>query len=409
MGTGVTSSDPYQLLRDIAGMLLDERVPELTERAVTRLRSDEPAYATSQVSLDDLTGMMGRTLALALTRLSGRPIPPDIAIAASEAGRLRAQQGLPLAVLLHAFRIDLRIIWEAIIQEVQGRDSASASAFVESSVLVWDAIEANTTEVVDAYRETQRDLAQRLDEVQRDAFDLLIDQGERNSKVVRESGARLNLPLDGPYLALVSGRVAHRQRTALLSGSRLRQRGLGAYASWSGGEFCMLIALADRSPDEVISMMPELSEARVAGALGAGLASAPRMVRLARRVAAGMTEDGVRLLQSSWIETIVHADEELAEALGRSVLGPLLDLPGPDRQAILEVVEAYIGGSGSVGEVATNLFRHRNTVRYRLQAAERLSGLDLSRPRDLAAMALALAWLRGPGGPELDAGAATSP
>jgi DNA-binding PucR family transcriptional regulator len=80
------------------------------------------------------------------------------------------------------------------------------------------------------------------------------------------------------------------------------------------------------------------------------------------------------------------------------VLGPLMALPENDRAAVLETLEAFVEGSGSVAEVAAQTFRHRNTVRNRLQTVERVTGLSLSRPRDVAAITLAMAWRRGPVG-----------
>lgn len=125
--------DPHQAIRLVAGRVLDTRLDELVHRAVDRLRADEPEYATSEVSRADVIAMMRRTLAL--TRAAGRPIPPAIADAAAEAGRVRARQRLPLPALLHAFRIDLRILWEAIIDEGR-RGLAANESFVESPVLL---------------------------------------------------------------------------------------------------------------------------------------------------------------------------------------------------------------------------------------------------------------------------------
>jgi hypothetical protein len=56
-----TSASPLQ---QIARHLLDERLDELTATAVARVQSDEPEYAGSMVSQDDLTRAMRRTLAL---------------------------------------------------------------------------------------------------------------------------------------------------------------------------------------------------------------------------------------------------------------------------------------------------------------------------------------------------------
>ena len=93
-------------------------------------------------------------------------------------------------------------------------------------------------------------------------------------------------------------------------------------------------------------------------------------------------------------------NEELAKALADQVLGPLLALPDNDRAAVFETLQAYVEGSGSVAEIASTTLRHRNTVRNRLQTVERITGLSLSKPRDVAAISLAMAWIRGPGAHE---------
>jgi DNA-binding PucR family transcriptional regulator len=65
---------------------------------------------------------------------------------------------------------------------------------------------------------------------------------------------------------------------------------------------------------------------------------------------------------------------------------------------VFETLEAYLDGTGSVAEVASLTLRHRNTVRNRLQTVERVTGLSLSKPRDVATIALAMEWRRGPEG-----------
>ena len=103
-------------------------------------------------------------------------------------------------------------------------------------------------------------------------------------------------------------------------------------------------------------------------------------------------------MEADWPAVLVNSDEELASALSEQVLGPLLALPEHDRAAVFETLEAYIHGSGSVAEVASQTLRHRNTVRNRLQTVERITGLSLSKPKDVAAITLAMASRYGPDG-----------
>lgn len=394
-------SDPQDAMRLVAGRLLDTRLDELVRRAVDRLRADEPEYATSEVSRNDLVAMMRRTLALALTRAAGRPIPPAILDAAVEAGRVRARQRLPLPALLHAFRIDLRILWEAVIDEGRTIGLSDNESFVESSVLLWEAVESNTAEMVDAYRSTEHELALHLDELRHAAFERLVGPGEGDPAAVREAAKRLDLPVDGRLLVVVAEDIPHRNDASRMAATRLRSLGLAHHLAWRPDELCVLAALGDRSAEEVLAMLHTLGAWRCGAFVSDGLAGVPQAIRLSRSVIRSMPGPGLRLLDTAWLAAVANTDPELGHSLARAVLGKVLALPEHERIAILETVETYLDSDGSIVEVATKIYRHRNTVRNRLQAVERMTGLNLSRPRDLATLALAVEWLRGPSGPEL--------
>jgi PucR-like helix-turn-helix protein/diguanylate cyclase with GGDEF domain len=393
-------TDPHEAIRLVAGRLLDTSLETLVHRAVERLRADEPEYATSEVSRSDLVNMMRKTLALALTRAAGRPIPPAIVDAAAEAGRVRARQRLPLPALLHAFRIDLRILWEAVIDEGRSIGLTANESFVESSVLLWEAVERNTAEMVDSYRSTEHDLALHLDELRHAAFEHLIGPGEGDPAAVKDAARRLDLPVEGRTLVVVAEDVPHRHEASRMAATRLRSLGLPHYQGWRPDELCVLAHLGDRCAEDVLPTLHSLGAWRCGAAIADGLAKVPQAVRLARSVIGAMTGPGLRLLNSAWTATIVNADNELGGALAQEVLGNLLALPEHERAAMLETLETYLDSDGSVLEVATKIYRHRNTVRNRLQSIERITGLCLSRPRDLATLALAMEWLRGPAGRE---------
>ncbi len=387
-------------IRGIAKRLLQDQLDELTARAVSLIQSDEPEYALSRVSQADLKRSMRRTLALALARITGEAIPDDLVTAASEVGRLRAEQGLPLSALLHSYRLDLRVLWEAIIREGRADGVAGEQGFLESSILVWEAVEANTAEVVDAYRSAKEDQSKSLDVLRRRAFEKLVLTGEVDSSAVREASKRLEFPDESRNLVLVGDEVPVDRAVVVASVARLRARGLHSYFGWIGDEFVGVVLLAGRRPDDVVFDLEPLSKWKVGAAVVDGLREVPRGVRLARAVIRSRTEAGVQLLHLDWPAVLISANEELAKALADQVLGPLLALPDNDRAAVFETLQAYVEGSGSVAEIASTTLRHRNTVRNRLQTVERITGLSLSKPRDVAAISLAMAWIRGPGAHE---------
>lgn len=398
MGRGHPLGSDEAWVREVARRLLDEQLGDLTELAIARVNADEPEYAQSRVSQADLRRSMSRTLALALARVARDEIPQELQTAASEVGRLRAEQGLSLPALLHSYRIDLRILWEAIIREGRAAGLTSHEGLLESSLVVWEAVEANTAEVVDAYRRAREDMAKSLDVLKGRAFEKLLLTGESDSSAVREAARRLELLPDARYLVVVSDDVPVDHAIVVSAVARLSGRGLRSYLGWIGDALVGVVLLAGRRPEDVVATLSSLQEWKCGAAVVDGLAAVPRGVRLARAVVPTLTRPGVHLLESDWPSVLVSSSEELARALADQVLGPLLALPENDRVAVLETLEAFIDGSGSVAEVAAVTLRHRNTVRNRLQTVERVTGLSLSRPRDVAAIALAMAWRRGPVG-----------
>ncbi|MEU6785082.1 helix-turn-helix domain-containing protein [Nonomuraea angiospora] len=82
---------------------------------------------------------------------------------------------------------------------------------------------------------------------------------------------------------------------------------------------------------------------------------------------------------------------------------PLLALPAAERDRLLETLGGRLETDGTTTEVARRLYRHRNTVINHLHRVEELCGISLSRPRDVATLAIALRSLHhhgvsGPGG-----------
>ncbi len=86
--------------------------------------------------------------------------------------------------------------------------------------------------------------------------------------------------------------------------------------------------------------------------------------------------------------------------IGEEVLRPLIDFDAAHNGGLLATLDAYLRADGSVGEVATRLFVHRNTVRYRLGQIERLTDRSLASTQDRVQLWLALQAVTMLGQPE---------
>ncbi len=74
--------------------------------------------------------------------------------------------------------------------------------------------------------------------------------------------------------------------------------------------------------------------------------------------------------------------EELREFAGR-YMAPLALYDQRHGGGLLRTLETYLRRNYSLNETAQELFLHANTVKYRLQKIEELSGVDLRNSEDL--------------------------
>ncbi len=79
-----------------------------------------------------------------------------------------------------------------------------------------------------------------------------------------------------------------------------------------------------------------------------------------------------------------------ASTLSDQILGPLTRFDAEHNAGLTETLSRYLATDGSVQATADQLFIHRNTVRYRLDQIERLTGRTLSSTTDRTELWLAL-------------------
>ena len=376
-----------ELVRATARGLLNERLHEIVDETVQRTVGNEPAYTTGRVSRDDLRFHMDRTMRLALTHLGGSAIPEDLRSAALDVGATRARQGVPLSSVLHAFRIDLKTLWEALIDESKAVGTSNRAEFLElSSLMVWEAVELNTEEVVRGYQMTQ----ESIDEVRSAAFDQLLLEGDREPPTVENASLVLALPETGHYVCLVGTFPTPRPELVVECAARLEARGLPFYFNWFAQELRGIICIPDDCED-LNRELAALQEHVCSTADAEGLSNVARAVRLARMAVHGRTEPGIRRLQESWLNAVAAANAELASAIRQTVFGPLEELSQNERSGILETLEDLVSHGGTIAHIAERTYRHRNTVRSRLRSFTDLTGLDLAKSNDLATVAIAFA------------------
>jgi len=95
--------------------------------------------------------------------------------------------------------------------------------------------------------------------------------------------------------------------------------------------------------------------------------------------------------QMSLAGLLVASEDVPLRDLAVEVLRPLREFDADHAGALVATLRAYLDEDGSVAAVAGRLIVHRNTVRYRIEQIERLTGRSLTRTTDRVQLWLALA------------------
>jgi purine catabolism regulator len=82
--------------------------------------------------------------------------------------------------------------------------------------------------------------------------------------------------------------------------------------------------------------------------------------------------------QMSLSGLLLASDAVPLRDLAEDLLRPLREFDAAHSGALVRTLRAYLDANGSVAKVAEQLIVHRNTVRYRLEQIERLTGLSLA-------------------------------
>ncbi|MFI7345735.1 PucR family transcriptional regulator [Streptomyces sp. NPDC049936] len=381
-------ADAVRVLHRAARALLDD-LPDLTDRLVALLEEQEPAYRTALTKDPSATWQEAhRSLRHSVASLLDPRGARDAARRCSwRIGAARAEQGLPLDALLHAFRLGGSLVWQRLVEETSRTAPEDVRLLVHVAADVWNFVDEHCTLVADAYRQTEWQLGRRRENRARLLAAGLLDGTSRIADLP-EAAQALGLPEQGRYVVVaVTGGPSTRPDAA-----RAATLPPGTRVHWHAGaevDYGIVLTDAGDGLPEPHSPFPGL---RIGvGSPVDGLAA----VGDARRLADTALEicppsGGTVLLADELPAALVVSSPELGRALADRVLGPLLRLEAADREVLLDTLTTWLDCDGSAQRAGERLYCHRNTVLNRLRRCEQLTGRSLARPADVVEISLAL-------------------
>src|SRR5919206_724171 len=180
--------------------LVDEVEAEaerLVERVAAQIRREVPAFVRVPASTLERAIHGNLSRARAALRELREPTAEELELAAA-VGRERAEQGLSLDAVLHAYRVTVSTVWARMGERAreQGVDVAAVLAFSEA-LWVWadrvmDAVGA-------AHREVELQLA-RVEQQRRDAFVLAVLLGTIDAAELSRDSAEHGVDPEREYV-----------------------------------------------------------------------------------------------------------------------------------------------------------------------------------------------------------------
>lgn len=364
-------------------------VEPMTVELVRRIIATDPSYAGAgllteeqlrSTCLDNLTAIVGL--------LSGTQ--PLLLQSAREAGRIKAEQGIPVAALLHAYRLGGRLIWEELTARSAGPGDVRLH---ELATRLWEVIDLYSDAAVESYRETEVDLARADEQAQSRLIRTLFDDHSHSPGRILDVLRGLGLPDGGTFTVVTVDAQPAAVPTPALSGAL---RTLGIRSAWDvriDGVVGLMVAPApstmDRAGEVLSSIVAERVGLSTPFTTPHGIAAAVAESRQACRSIPPGSGGVVRFGERPVAHLLVTVPDAARRA-ATQILGPVLMLPLTERADLIAVLDAWYRCGGSAAAVAETLHCHRNTVRYRLRKIRDLTGRDTTDPRQSAELYLAL-------------------
>ncbi|MEU9122598.1 PucR family transcriptional regulator [Streptomyces sp. NPDC048506] len=252
-------------------------------------------------------------------------------------------------------------------------------------------------EVIAQYRH-HTELRQAAERRAAEALLALADAGPVDAAALAEALRACGLPTTGPYRVVVATLAGEEPGEAVNALAEALRHSPGtdcAVGRLASGEAAAVVGAArdDGTLAALDEAWPALHACRPPAPLHAGVSapvpaaegldSALDQARYALAAARAGAPDGARVTCVEDLDTLgallAGVPSEVRAAFSSRVLGPLARGGSASHRMLLETLEVFLAQHGSWARTAEALHLHVNTVHYRIQRIETLTGRDLSR------------------------------
>jgi hypothetical protein len=376
----------WQPVADVARRVSAD-LPALTARVTSCVQKEIAAYRAGRVPLADLEGSVRANLRAIIVGLAEHRAPTRQELTVRrELGTRRALQGLPIDALIQAYHVGYRELWLALVGEVPDGDQQTATQLLTAATTVWQWVHEVTEAIAAAHAATVRTLEARAVGA-RQRFVELLAGGDLDGSEADRIGRSLGFDPDDRFTVLAI-RGATDDLDAVVLQRELDPRP-ERHAVVARGPLVVVVCQGGIDPSGAIAAARVVFPAAAigVGATRPGLRGARASLEDAERTL-GVTYDGqVATFDEMWLWATLGGVAPRLEPLLRP--GTELARSHPH---LAEAVRAFAAAGFSATQAARDLSLHANTVTYRLDRWEALTGWD---PRSFTGLARSLASLQG--------------
>ena len=374
--------DQSDAIADGITLTLFERDAEIYERIGPELRAD-------------VRESTRRHIRRGLQVLAGQGTVPSSARALwRETGRRRARQGVPLELVLNAYTLGARILWEALVTRVrEDADGIDDRVLLTAAKTVWSNLDVQNAVLIDSYRRESARLHRQDLQRQNSVLDGLLEGRGADPEFADGARAALDIGPDDAIACVVALHDGSLDDALAPAEDRLDR--LGIQARWhvrAGAYFGLLSGALPDEPGLVALFAPDAPGRMGVATSRDGIAGFALAFQLATRAAETLQRGEQRVVSvgERLPEVLLAGSPQVAPLLLEETLGPVLNQPEPQASTLLETLAALLRHDGSPTHAAEELYCHRNTVIYRMKQIEQLTGRSLTDPRDKLLLELAL-------------------
>lgn len=373
VGGSARSDSGEPLTFDAIASDLRRQSPVLAEQIADQVFATVPGYTA--VTKASLCGSVAQHIATAAAALEAGQVPDrvrDVSVAAQ-----RAREGVAIEHVLLAIRVSFEHLREFVLLLADDFDIDSADR-LEALRLLWAVNDLVSREYAVAHRHEDLELARRAETHRAEFVRSLLTEGLQTPEMAMHAdffGLRAGVHRyrtfrarpDGP-----SGAAALLRDVLNWAG----QRGLNPLGAVVHGDAAGVFVDSDELPEHLT--------------LGVGPAVDLQHVHESFRVANQVLEvgrqfgrEGAQTFEGLSLRLAVASEHALGDALVARLLGPQLER-GDFGVLLIDTLNAYLAAGMRTTDAARALVVHRNTLRYRINLIEKVTGATLQDPVEVA-------------------------